>query len=478
MKIISDRTTKVLVRALNMVYFVSQRNFRYSAAIREPVAIIKGKQPRWVNPCNLEQCFECLASGMTVFASGAAATPILLLNALAEVGKNKKLKGVKVYHMHTEGPAAYCAPELAENFTSYSVFMGGNVRKAVAEGRADTIPIFLHEIPYLFYRKILQPDFCVVSLSVPDEHGYCSTGTSVDCVRAAMQHSKLIVGQVNQQMPRTFGDGVIHVSQIDYAVCVNEKLPSHAHKKLSEAEEKIGKFIAENLVEDGATLQMGIGSIPDAVLAQLHSHKNLGIHSEMFADGVIGLVENGCVNNSKKTSYAGITVGSFLIGSQQLYDFVNNNPAVKMLVVDYVNNTKVVAQQKKMTAINSCIEVDLTGQVCSDSIGTRMYSGFGGQVDFLRGAGEAIDGKGKPILAMVSTTNKGQTKIVPTLKTGAGVVTTRAHVQYVVTEFGVAYLFGKGLRQRAYALINVAHPDHREALEKAAYERLKVKPCP
>lgn len=291
-----------------------------------------------------------------------------------------------------------------------------------------------------------------------------------------MVNSKMIVAQVNKKMPRTFGDSIIHVSHIDYALKVDAELPQHGGQPPSEVEMKIGKLIAENLVEDGATLQMGIGSIPDAVLTCLKKHKNLGIHSEMFADGVIDLVELGCVSNHNKSKHRGRIVGSFLIGTDRLYDFVHDNPYVEMLAVDYVNNTRIIAQLPKMTAINSCIEIDLTGQVVSDSIGTRMFSGFGGQVDFIRGSAEATDGKGKPIIAFQSATVKGYSKIVPLTKPGGGVVTTRAHIRYVVTENGIADLFGKSLRQRAHALINIAHPDHREKLEKAAFERLKCKP--
>lgn len=279
-------------------------------------------------------------------------------------------------------------------------------------------------------------------------------------------------------MPRTFGDSIVHISHIDYAVKVDADLPAHGNAAMSDIETKIGKLIADNLVENGATLQMGIGSIPDAVLASLKNHKDLGIHSEMFADGVIDLVELGAVSNSNKTKHPGRLVGSFLIGSKRLYDFVNDNPYVEMLVVDYVNNTRVISQQPKMTAINSCIEVDLTGQVVADSIGTRMFSGFGGQVDFIRGSAEGFDGRGKPILAFPSATVKGYSKIVPIIKPGAGVVTTRAHVRYIVTEHGIADLFGKNLRQRAHALIKIAHPDHRESLAKAATDRLKCKPSP
>lgn len=291
-------------------------------------------------------------------------------------------------------------------------------------------------------------------------------------------NSKLIVAQVNKKMPRTFGDSIVHVSHIDFAVNVDADLPQHGGQPPSETESKIGQLIAENLVDDGATLQMGIGSIPDAVLNALKNHKNLGIHSEMFADGVIDLVEMGCVSNHLKSKHRGRIVGSFLIGTQKLYDFVHDNPYVEMLAVDYVNNTRIISQLPNMTAINSCIEIDLTGQVVSDSIGTRMYSGFGGQVDFIRGSAEAVDGKGKPIIAFPSVTAKGVSKVVPLIKPGSGVVTTRAHVRYVVTEHGIADLFGKSLRQRAHALISIAHPDHREALTKAAFDRLKCQPSP
>ncbi|XP_022217465.1 4-hydroxybutyrate coenzyme A transferase [Drosophila obscura] len=426
----------------------------------------------------VEEAVSCIKSGDTVFAQGAAATPVALLNAMALHGKCNQLKDVTVCHMHTEGPGEYCKPEYKDIFRSNSLFMGANVRKAVAEGRGDNVPIFLHEIPLLFYKKIIKPDVSLIHVSPPDNHGYCSLGTSVDCVRAALLNSKIIVAQINPKMPRTFGDAIIHKSHFDFAVEVNESLPQHGTGKISAVEQKIGKLIAENLVKDGATLQMGIGSIPDAVLAALHNHKDLGIHSEMFANGVVELVKKGCVTNSKKKMHQGRIVGSFLIGDQPLYDFVNDNPFIEMYGIDYVNNTSIVKQQPRMTAINSCIEVDLTGQVCSDSIGTRFFSGFGGQVDFIRGAAEGLDGLGVPIIAMPSTTKNGESKIVPTLKPGAGVVTSRAHVHYVVTEHGIASLFGKNVRQRMYELIQISDPKHRETLEKNCFERIKVMPSP
>lgn len=452
-----------LMVALNNNYFT------YSNEIAHPLE----RKPPNVTP---EEAVKCIKSGDTVFCSGAAATPNTLISAMVEHGKKSNLSDVTVCHMHTEGPAAYTLPENEKHFRSNSFFMGGNVRKAVAEGRGDNFSIFLHEIPYLFYRKIVQPDVALVHVSPPDRHGFCSLGTSVDCVRAALLHSKKIVAQVNKQMPRTFGDAAIHSSHFDAMTEIDTPLPQHGGKGPSDVEAKIGKLIAENLVHDGATLQMGIGSIPDAVLSQLHNHKDLGIHSEMFANGVVDLVKAGAVTNRMKKMHQGRIVGSFLIGNQALYDFVNDNPFIEMYAIDYVNNTGVIKQQPRMTAINSCIEVDLTGQVCSDSIGTRFFSGFGGQVDFIRGAAEGLDGKGVPIIAMPSVTNKGESKIVPTLKNGAGVVTSRAHVHYVVTEHGIASLFGKNMRQRAYELIQIAEPKHREALEKAAFERLKIMP--
>ncbi|XP_077283969.1 succinyl-CoA:acetate/propanoyl-CoA:succinate CoA transferase [Arctopsyche grandis] len=447
----------------------------YYTYTKEPSQPLQ-REPDWLTAP--EAFAKCLKSGQLVFAQGAAATPQHLLTAMTEHGKAANLKDITVCHMHTEGKAPYTEPECEGIFRSLSMFMGGNVRKAVADGRGDCIPIFLHEIPKLFHKKILQPDIALIQVSPPDVHGYCSLGTSVDCVRAGLVNSKIIIGQINPHMPRTFGDGIIHVSHLDYAVKHEVPLPEHGGKPPTEVEQKIGQLIGDNLVDDGATLQMGIGNIPDAVLASLKNHKDLGIHSEMFSGGVIDLVNRGCITNNKKTIHRGRIVGSFLIGTKALYDFVDNNPFIEMLEIDYVNKVGVIAQNPKMTAINSCIEVDLTGQVVSDSIGTRMYSGFGGQVDFIRGAAEGFDGLGKPIIALPSSTNKGESKISPLIKPGAGVVTTRAHVHYVVTEHGIAQLFGKSLRQRAHALINIAHPDHRESLEKASFERLRCMPSP
>ncbi|XP_065349547.1 4-hydroxybutyrate coenzyme A transferase [Cloeon dipterum] len=466
-----------MATTLQRVSLMARRTFGGRASFftysPEPAQPLPGRKTEWLSA---EEAVKIIKSGHTVFVQGAAATPQVLVKAMTKHGKENKLKGVTVCHMHTEGDADYTEPDCDGIFRSTSFFMAKNVRKAVAEGRSDCIPIFLSEIPLLFHKKIIKPDVALIHVSPPDEHGYCSLGTSVDCVRTAMSYSKFIIAQVNPKMPRTFGDATIHSSHFDAAVKVDTPLPDHASKPPTAVEAMIGKLIAENLVEDGATLQMGIGSIPDAVLSQLHNHKDLGIHSEMFADGVVELVAKGCITNNKKTINKGKIVGSFLIGGQKLYEFVDNNPFIIMMNVDYVNSTGVIAQNPIMTAINSCIEVDLTGQVVSDSIGTRMYSGFGGQVDFIRGAAEGLDGRGKPIIALPSVTVRGESKISPYIKQGAGVVTSRAHVHYVVTEHGIAELFGRNLRQRAHALINVAHPDHREGLERSAFERLKVMP--
>lgn len=444
----------------------------YFTYTKEPAQYLK-KKTCWTSA---KEALCVLNSGDQVVIHGAAATPLELVRAMTDIGKEYCLKNINIFHMHTEGPATYTDPEYEGIFRSCSFFMAGNVRKAINEGRADCMPIFLHEIPKVFYRGIVKPNVILIHVSPPDAHGFCSLGTSVDCIRAAMTHSKIIIAQVNPCMPRTFGDGIIHISHIDYAVEVNNPILGSEPQKIGPFEKAIGKHIAENLVADGATLQMGIGAIPDAVLAQLGNHKDLGIHSEMFATGVVDLFYKGVITNNKKNMHRGRIVGSFLRGDQKLYDFVDNNPVLEMLRVDYVNDCKVIAQQPKMTAINSAIEIDLTGQVVADSIGTRMFSGFGGQVDFIRGAGDSFDGKGVPIIAMTSLTKKKKSKIVPFIAQGAGVVTSRAHVQYVVTEYGIASLFGKSLRQRAYELIKIAHPDHREALTKAAFERLKCMP--
>jgi acyl-CoA hydrolase len=410
-----------------------------------------------------------IKSRNSVFLHGAAATPQHLINAM--VNRASELRDVKIIQLHTEGDAAYIKPEYRENFRTLSLFVSANLRKAVASGEADYVPVFLSEVPSLFRKKILPLDVALIHVSPPDRHGFCSLGVSVDVARSAVEMATTVIAQVNPRMPRTHGDGLIHVDQIALGVEVDEPLFEHQPSRLTDAERAIARNVSD-LVEDGATLQMGIGAIPDAVLAALNSHKDLGIHSEMFSDGVIDLVESGVINGRLKKTHPGKVVGGFTMGTRRLYDFVNDNPQIAMLDITYVNDTSVIRRNPRVTAINSAIEVDMTGQVCADSIGVFEFSGVGGQMDFIRGA--SLSEGGKPIIALPSTTRRGESRIVAYLKQGAGVVTTRAHVHYIVTEYGVAYLYGKSLRERARSLIDIAHPDHRETLSRAAHERFKT----
>ena len=408
-------------------------------------------------------------SGDRVFVHGVAAAPHVLIDALVE--RAAEVRDVEIVHLHTEGGAPYAKAELAESFHVNAFFVGGNVRDAVNEGRGDYIPVFLSEIPALFRKNVLPLDVALLHVSPPDSHGFCSLGVSVDIARAAADCAKTVVAQVNPRMPRAHGDALLHVNDIDTMVEVDVPLPEVRPPSLSETDLAIGRHIAE-LIDDGATLQMGIGSIPNAVLASLKSHKDLGVHTEMFSDGLIDLVESGVVTGRKKVKHPGKIVAGFVMGTRRLYDFVDDNPQVLMLDIAYVNDTSVIRRNPKVTAINSAIEVDVTGQICADSIGTRLYSGVGGQMDFIRGASLSEDGK--PIIALPSQTARGESKIVPFLKEGAGVVTTRAHVHYVVTEYGATNLYGRNLKQRAAALIEIAHPKHREHLEREAFERFKA----
>jgi acyl-CoA hydrolase len=415
------------------------------------------------------QALKLICSGMRVFVHGAAATPTVLLEALAERALTANLSGIETVHLHLEGHAPHAAPALAHHIRPTAFFCGANMRKAVAEGRADYMPVFLSEIPLLFRKGILPLDAALLHVSTPDRHGYVSLGTSVDTAMAAAQTARLLIAQVNPHMPRTMGDGAVHISRFAALVRHDAPLSEHpASEGATEIETAIGNRVA-NLIEDGATIQMGIGSIPDAVLRALTSHKNLGVHTEMFSDGLLPLIEQGVVTNSNKARQRGKTVASFVSGSKKLYDFISDNPAVELRDCSYVNDTSVIRQQTKMTSINSCIEVDLTGQVVSDSIGEVIYSGVGGQMDFIRGA--TLSEGGKAILAMPAQTAKGVSRICTVLKPGGGVVTTRAHVRYVVTEYGAADLYGKNLRQRADALVQIAHPDHREVLAAEARRR-------
>lgn len=373
-----------------------------------------------------------------------------------------------MYSMHLEGPGQMFHPEVTANIRPKCLFIGGNARKAVNEHRADYVPAFFHEIPGLFRSKAIPLDVAFVSVSPPDRHGYCSLGVSVDCSLAALQSAKVVVAQINRHMPRTHGDGLLHVSEIDIMVEGDVPLPTHNAEPLTDVERSIGKHVA-SLVPDGATLQMGIGNIPNAVLSELVDHRDLGVHTELFNDGVIDLVERGVVTNRCKRTHPNRLVSTFLVGSDRLYKFVDDNPGVAVLDVAYVNEPSIIARNPSVHAINSAIEVDITGQVCADSIGTMFFSGVGGQMDFMRGA--ALSQGGKPIIALPSVTSKGESRIVPFLKQGAGVVTTRAHVHYVVTEHGIAYLHGKSIRERADELVRIAHPSHRPALHDEVKKR-------
>jgi acyl-CoA hydrolase len=415
------------------------------------------------------EAVSVINSGDRVYVHTAAAAPQLLVQAMTD--RSDELRNVEVCHLHTEGDAPYVQEQHADTFHTNAMFVGANVRSAVNDGPADYIPVFLSEVPSLFRNGVLPLNVALLQVSPPDKHGFCSLGVSVDASNAALEVANHVVVQINPHMPRTHGDGLIHVSEIDYGVEVNTPIPEAPRPDLSEVEQAIGENCAQ-LIDNGATLQMGIGAIPDAVLSALGNHEDLGVHTEMFSDGIIDLVENGVINNENKAVHPGKVVGSFAMGTRELYDFMDDNPQVAMLDVAYVNDTAVIRRNPKVTAINSAIEVDLTGQVCADSIGTYQYSGVGGQMDFIRGASLSEDGK--PIIALTSTTRKGIPRIVPHLKEGADVVTTRAHVHYIVTEYGAVNLYGKNLRERAQALIDIAHPDHREDLEQAAHERFNT----
>ena len=414
-----------------------------------------------------DEAIKFIKSGDRVFVQGSAATPSTLLEALFR--RKNELKGVEITSITTLGRVHFDPKELGDSFFVNSLFVSKNVRDIVNTEHGDYVPIFLSEIPLLFRNGILPIDVAIIHLSPPDKHGFCSFGTSVDIVRSAVNSAKIVIAQINKKMPRTHGDGFIHINELDAYIEIDEELPMVNYSdKIDPTSLAIAKHCAE-LIEDGSTLQMGIGAIPDAVLSCLNNHKDLGVHTEMFSDGVIPLVEKGIINNKFKTKHRGKIVSSFAIGSRKLYDYIDDNPEVLFLDIDYVNDTKIIRTNPKVVALNSAVEIDITGQVCSDSIGTYQYSGVGGQMDFIRGA--ALSEGGKPIIALKSITKDGFSKIVPSLKEGAGVVTTRAHVHYVVTEYGVAYLFGKNLRQRAIALRDIAHPSHREELDEVIKQR-------
>jgi acyl-CoA hydrolase len=426
-----------------------------------------------IHPYNYVTAKEALAiieSGQRVFIHGGVCTPVYLLDELAK--ESGRLQNVELVSITLKGDLEVAKPEYRSSFHINSLFVSAPVRQAVAEGRADFVPVFLSDIPDLFKRKILELDVAIVQVSPPDVHGYCTLGLSIDIARSAVDSAKHIIALVNPRLPRTHGDGMIHTDRFSKMVFHPAELHEEEYsRKVGEKEMTIGRNVAQ-LIEDGSTLQMGIGTIPDAVMKFLTSHKDLGVHTEMLSDGIIDLVEKDVINNRRKTIHPNKSVTSFALGTRRLYDYVNDNPAFAFLDIDYVNDPHVIRRNPKVIAINSAIEVDLTGQVCADSIGNYQYSGIGGQMDFMRGA--ALSEGGKPIIALTSRTVKGIPRIVPHLREGAGVVTTRGHVHYVITEYGSAFLFGKNLRQRAKALIDIAHPDDRENLSRCCFERFKI----
>jgi acyl-CoA hydrolase len=413
-----------------------------------------------------EEAVTVIKSGDRVFIHSVAAAPQRLIAAMT--ARAGELRVVEIVSLHTEGPAPYAAPELARSFRVNALFVADNVRQAVNEGRADYLPVFLSEVPQLFRAGVLPLDVALIQVSPPDRHGFCSLGVSVDVTRAAVQVARTVIAQVNPHMPRTHGDGILHEEDVDFFVPVDDPIPEPAVEPVSDEVRAIGRHCAE-LVDDGACLQLGIGAIPQATLASLGDHQRLGVHTEMLSDGIVDLVERGIITGEAKRVHPTKIVAGFALGTRRLYDFLDDNPSVAMLDMADTNDTAVIRRNPKVTAINSAIEVDLTGQVCADSIGEQLYSGVGGQMDFIRGA--ALSEGGKPIIALRSTTGPGASRIVSALRPSAGVVTTRAHVHFVVTEHGIADLWGKNLRQRAAALIAIAHPAHRDGLAAEARRR-------
>jgi len=423
------------------------------------------KQVRYVTA---EEAVKVIKSGDRVHLSCVAVTPHALINAMVERGRAGELYDVKIQHLHIEGVVDYANPEFEGIFNAQQFFVGANLRKQTQAGYADYIPVFLSETQKLIREGYLKVNVALIMVSVPDKHVYVSLGTSVDATLAAVECADVVIALVNPNVPRAWGDAMIRLDQIDIFVEDDSPLYAHDLAPLSEMDIAIGKNAAA-LIEDGACLQMGIGGIPNAVLSQLGNHKNLGVHTEMFADGILPLVEKGVITGSMKSIDKGKMVATFLMGSKKLYDFVDDNPLVAMMDVGHTNNVAVIRKLDRVTAINSALAIDLTGQVCADSIGIKHYSGVGGQIDFIRGAGHSF--RGRPIIAMPSVTEKGLSKISPTLIEGSGVVSTRANIHWVVTEFGAVNLYGKTLQERAKLLISIAHPNHREALDKAAFER-------
>ncbi len=414
-----------------------------------------------------EEAVKVIRSGDCVYIHPGCAEPEQLVKAM--VDRADKLRKVKIIHILTRGNADYVRPEMEGIFRHVALFSGANVREAINEGRADTVPIFLSEIESLFSSGALPIDVALIHVGPPDEHGFCSFGVGVDTTKTAAECARIVIAQVNPKMPRTLGDSFIHLNKIHYVVEVNDDLLEFPMGEVSETAMRIGRHIAD-LIEDGSTLQLGIGEIPDAVLAYLTEKKHLGVHSEMVSDGVIDLIEAGIITNEKKTLHPGKILAGFVLGTRRLFDFINNNPIFEFHPSQYINDPFIICRNDKQVAINSAIEVDLTGQICADSIGYTFYSGIGGQVDFVRGAARSKGGKS--IIALRSTAlNDTVSRIVPHLKEGAGVVTSRGDVHYVATEFGAAYLHGKTVRERCQSLISIAHPRFREELERHARNR-------
>jgi 4-hydroxybutyrate CoA-transferase len=419
-----------------------------------------------------DEAVKKIKSGDNLVIQPGCAVPHELIRAM--VRRKDELENVTIYHILIVGELPYVNPGMEKHFKHKAFFTGANVRNAVHEGRAEFIPIFLSEVPLLFKRNIIEVDVALINVSPPDEHGFCSYGVDVGTIKTAADKAKIIIAQINSEMPRSLGDSFIHINKIHHLVEHSEpiqELPQvdpNTSEEMLQIYDSIGKNTAE-LIEDGSTLQMGIGAIPDSVMKYLRSRKNLGVHTEMFSDGLINLVEEGIVNGEEKTIHPGKIIAGFVLGTNRLFKFIDNNPVIEFHPQEYVNDPFIIAQNKKMVAINSAIEIDITGQVCADSIGTRIFSGIGGQVDFIRGAAHSEGGK--PIIALPSITKDGKvSRIVPILNPGAGVVTSRGDVHYVITEYGVAHLFGKSLKERASELISIAHPKFRDELTKYARE--------
>lgn len=425
--------------------------------------------------CSAEEAVKSIKSGDKVFFAHCVAEPPALVDAM--VANAAAYKNVEIRHMVSLGKGQYTDVKYKDNFTMNSLFAGASTRKCLAEGHGDFTPVFFHEVPEYIRRGIFDTDVLMVMVSPPDKHGYCSTGVSSDYTMQAAKSAKVVLAQVNDQVPVVYGDTFIHVSKITKFVETSQPLPELGLPKIGPVEEEIGKNCA-TLIEDGSTLQLGIGAIPDAVLAQLKDKKHLGIHSEMISDGVVDLYEAGAIDCTEKSIDKGKMTITFLMGTKRLYDFADHNPAIEMKPVDYVNHPVVVAQQSKMVCINSCLQVDFMGQIVSDSIGTKQFSGVGGQVDFVRGAAMSLDGKGKAVIAMPSVTVKKDgtmlSKIVPFIDHGAAVTTSRNDADYIVTEYGIAEMKGRTLKDRARQLINIAHPDFREELKVQFKERFNT----